>query len=548
VVNSLLKKLQLSRSQSWLIPNCVVAVAAYLFLLCLIFEPRWETNDDIAMSMVAHGYGLAAVGSPNLIFSNVIWGYLVRVLPNVNDILSYSIATLASLLLAGTTTLYFLQRLGVEKWASIVIVFLILLRPTIFPQFTINAGLLTVAAFLGFWAYSRSGGLWLLFIASILAFLGYIIRSQEFLLVLAITLPLLPWDVLRKNRQLQIAFLGIFISIVSAVIFDLYSYSGNEWQHFHKINSARAPFTDFGAGDQIKNYPAILDHYHYSVNDIDLIKNFFFVDPKIADPQALRSMLAELGPLLFVNGSILSGFESIKALLSTNTLPIFLTATLLFILKPKWTMVFSWGIFLSTLFLMGLWGRGGILRVYIPLLTFLCIAPLVYLYTPSKDVSNGKRLNKTKVRQLIGVFITIAAFVFNYLAIAPQTTESKENIRNAQAGILGLPTEVLVSWGVGIRIESIFPVLANNPQARNLKIYPFGVFTHAPFSISYFEESNGRGFIQRLRSAEGVPIVAYSHNIDQLRTWCTEHFDGELRDVVIYSAPLTKVQRVWCIE
>ena len=48
-----------------------VVSAAYLCLLYTIFSPRWETNDDVGMSMAAHGYGIAAFGSPKIIFSNV---------------------------------------------------------------------------------------------------------------------------------------------------------------------------------------------------------------------------------------------------------------------------------------------------------------------------------------------------------------------------------------------------------------------------------------------------------------------------------------------
>lgn len=31
-------------------------VAALIVLLCLAFDPRWESNDDVAMSKVAHGW------------------------------------------------------------------------------------------------------------------------------------------------------------------------------------------------------------------------------------------------------------------------------------------------------------------------------------------------------------------------------------------------------------------------------------------------------------------------------------------------------------
>lgn len=49
--------------------------------LCFSFFPRWETNDDVFMSMIAHGFGAMEKGSPSLFFSNVLRGYIVRAIP-----------------------------------------------------------------------------------------------------------------------------------------------------------------------------------------------------------------------------------------------------------------------------------------------------------------------------------------------------------------------------------------------------------------------------------------------------------------------------------
>jgi hypothetical protein len=51
-----------------------LSVATIIISLCFAFNPVWQTNDDAVMSMIAHGYGLAEYGSPNLVFSNVLWG------------------------------------------------------------------------------------------------------------------------------------------------------------------------------------------------------------------------------------------------------------------------------------------------------------------------------------------------------------------------------------------------------------------------------------------------------------------------------------------
>ena len=278
----------------------LILTTALIITLCLTFNPRWETNDDVAMSMIAHGYGLAAYGSPNLIFSNVLWGCLVRAIPTINGVLGYSVATLAVLLVAGWATLYFLLRLGVGYFTGLLAVALLITRSTLFPQFTVNAGLLTVAAIIGWQVYARWGGVGNLVIACLLAFFGYLIRYTEFFLVLGVALPLLPWRALRDRRQMQIAFLLLGVVIASAAAFDYWSYSGPEWQHFVELSPTRAPISDFlnyGVGWHLKQHPEVMAHHGYSQNDIDLVSNWFFVDPQIADPKSLNAMLAELGPL-----------------------------------------------------------------------------------------------------------------------------------------------------------------------------------------------------------------------------------------------------------
>src|SRR3990172_1330249 len=78
----------------------------FVLVLCALFELRWETNDDVSMSMFAHGYGVATYGSPNLIFSNVLWGYVVRLIPEFNGVLGYSTATLGVLVIIGAVVTY----------------------------------------------------------------------------------------------------------------------------------------------------------------------------------------------------------------------------------------------------------------------------------------------------------------------------------------------------------------------------------------------------------------------------------------------------------
>jgi hypothetical protein len=509
-------------------------VATLIVSLCLAFDPHWATNDDVAMSMVAHGYGLAAYGSPHVIFSNVLWGYLVRAIPAINGVLGYSLATMAVLLVFGWATLYFLLRLGAGYLLGLLAVALLIAQPTLLPQFTVNAGLLTVAAVIGWQAHARLGGGGSLVAACMLAFFGYLIRSQEFLLVLGVALPFLPWRALRERRQMQIAFLLLGVAIASASAFDRWSYSGQEWQHFGEFNSARPPFTDYGAGDHLKQRPEIIAHHGYSQNDIDLMANWFFVDPQIADPKSLKEMLAELGTLPLQKESVQSGFVAIKALFGPVLLPLFLSALLLLVLMPRWSVALAWMLCLAALFAMGVMGRPGIVRVYVPLMSLLLVAPLMV----------GKY--EKGVRQWMAKLTLFFACMGHAYLLLPAALVYKQLSQQAQGDVHGLPAGPIVSWANSFPFVLAFPVLANDLSARNIIFYGLDSFTHAPFSVASTEQTASRGMIERLQTASGIPVIATPRKFEMLRIYCRERLNGQLRGVITYQTSWLMVQQVRC--
>lgn len=494
--------------------------AGIITAICLAFEPCWETNDDVAMSMIAHGYGLAAYGSPYLVVPNVLWGYLVRSIPSVNGVLGYSIATLAILLAVGGATLYFLLRLGAGYITGLLAVALIIAQPTLFPQLTKNAGLLTAAAIIGWQVYARFGGVGNLVIACIFAFLGYLIRDKEFLLVLGVALPLLPWRALRERRQMQVAFLLLGIAIASAAAFNRWSYNGPEWSHFQGMDPNRSPITNFvnyGADWYLQQHPEIIARHGYSKNDVALIGNWFFVDPQIADLKSLEALLTELGPIPMQENSVQSGIAALKTLADPMLLPLVLPALLLLVLAPSRKVMFAWVLCLAALFTIGVMGRPGQFRVYVPLVCLLFVAPHMF---------GGCKEN---IRQKIAALTLFAACVGNAYVLIPRALEVKQLIREAQMDISRLPAEPIFSWAQSFPFEFVFPVLANNPSSRNIRLYGLDSFTHAPFSVAAAEQAAGRGMVKRLQTEAGIPVVASQERLELLRVYCRERLYGQLR-------------------
>ncbi len=514
--------------------SAFMMAAGIITAFCLAFNPRWETNDDVGMSMRAHGYGYVAYGSPNLVYSNVLWGYLVRAIPAINGVLGYSIATLAVLLVAGWAILYFLLRFGAGYLTGLLAIILIVARPTLFPQFTMNAGLLTVAAVIGWQVYARVGGVGNLAAACLLAFFGYLIRDKEFLLVLGVALPLLPWRALREWRQMQVAFLLLGMAIASAAAFDHWSYSGPEWQNFKEVKASITSFVNYGAGRQIKQHPEIMARHGYSKNDVALISNWFFVDPQIADPKSLNAMLAELGPLPMQEGSFQSGITALKALADPVLLPLILPALLLLVLAPSRVVILAWMLCLAALFAIGIMGRPGVLRVYVPLISLLFAAPLVL----------GKC--KEGIRQKITALILFAACIGNAYVLIPQALESKQEMQQAQKDIHSLGAGFFVSWGSAFPFESAYPVLSNDIDSRNIRLYALNTVTLAPFSVATAEQAAGRGMVERLRTGTGIPIILSNEQIGLLRVYCMERLNSQLRILNGYDTPLLSAYQIRC--
>jgi len=489
----------------------------FIVLLCALFTPKWMTIDDLTMSMIAHGYGGTRVASHTILYSNALWGDFVRLLPEVNGILGYSQATLGVLVIVGTVLFYGLRTLGAGLGLSFGMLILLLAGPVLMPQFTINAGLLTVSAILMFHLYARDRNLATLVLGILLAFCGYLVREHEFFLVLLIALPILPWKTLIQDRAPKIAMLVLALAMAGAALYNKQVYQGAEWEHFKAFEVSRGAFSDYGAVDRLKKRPDIYEAYHYTANDLDLLENWFFDDPKIANPETMRQMLEKLGPMPLNVHSIKNTWRGIRALFKGALLPSVLSALALLLIWPNKRVAGAWLLCIAAVGLIGFMCRPAILRVYIPLVYMLCIAPLIF----APLTSDRKRMLATSV-------IVIAALINSvFLVIDANKTEKKMN--QVKEALARFPSHPVVIWAGALPYEYLYPLVGTDPRAMSYHFYRLGTFTFDPTSVSYSEKKAGRGMIDLLISEQGVDIFAGNHQIALLSTYCREHFAGTLK-------------------
>lgn len=497
--------------------HAVTITALFLFVTYSFFPPFWETNDDVGISMVAHGYGVAKNAQPHLVFSNVIWGYIVRAIPDFNNVVGYSSATLICLASVGAVIFWACRRSGLGWGCSILIFTLLFVRPALFPQFTINAGLLVVAAIICWYVYGQTNDSRTLIAGCLFAYFGYLIRDQEFLLVVLVALPMLPWFKIFNERKTRIAAISLVAIIGGSAIVNIEHYRGMEWAVFHEFTSAIGPIVDFGGSIRLKQQPDILVRHGFSINDIDLLENWFFIDPHIVSAPRLHAIVDELGPLPLQTSAWVNGWMALKAFTNPILLPGTSVAILFTLFQRDRKVLLIWALVITATFLLGFIGRGGVTRVYVPLVALLVIAPLL-----------RQKIYPRHLRWLVICAVAPLA-AFNAQTVFLESKNASALSARILNDLKEFPTDPVVSWGSSFPLESAFPVLA--PRNQSFQLYSLGAFTLAPNTRTYSKVVTSQGLIRELTSSTGLPMIANEHLFGLLSIYCKEHLGGELREL-----------------
>lgn len=515
--------------------QALTSVGTLVAASALFFEMRWEGNDDIAMAMVVHGYGIAAAPSPHLFFSNVLWGHLTQFLDIALMIPGYSLASLLTLSLAGTGLFLGLAHGRLPRALCAAAVVLIMLRPLLFQQFTINAGLVTIIAVVCAHHGARTGRRTTLYASCGLLFIAFLIRAPEACLVLAVALPLLPWAWLTTARHARVAIVTLVLALVAAQVIDYCAYQGPAWQAFSRLNPLRAMFTDFGARQAARDHPQLVRDHGYSANDMDLLGSWFFVDPNIADPKRLSALLASFGNAPLALDSLPLALRGMRNLWHPDLAPLFVAALLIGLRHGGRRVAASWILMLGAILVLGIVGRSGpVLRVYVPVLSLLVIAPLVW-----------PRLHQR--HPAVALTILLAAATVNSYRVISQSIEKQQQAISLRDDLSTLTNQPLVAWGATFPFELVYPVLGITPNIRELRFYGLGVFALAPFSVAHAEETAGNGFTARLRSEAGLRLVATKRQVSLLATYCREHLGSQLESLPAPSHSSLLVSQKRCV-
>lgn len=489
----------------------------------------WETNDDEHMAMIAHGYGITAAPSPGLVFSNVAWGWLVSQLGVMGGFQGYALGQYGLLLLACAVICRQLYRTQLPSLLGAAAPLLMFPPAILDTEFTVTAGYTAVAGFALMLDLTRGKPLWLWLGAGALLLLASWLRLDEFVFVAMLASPFVAlwlWKQADRGLQMRCAGMlaGTFALVSASMALDRVYYSGPEWQDFKQRTALAQPFIDYRLGDFYVKHPERLQSSGLSINDMQMLKQRAFMDGTVFNQASLAPLIAgvSLGERAAFNMSspvmALRPFHS----WAFDFLLVTLLAGLLAAQRLRAAPLLALAVLLGVMLFFWLWGRPGVLRIYLPATAALAVFALLTGACDRKALAQAAGL----VLAMAGLWLAIQLYV-------EHRRESAQAARLA-ATVCKLPADGLaVVWGAaGPYDRDVYRPLGAAGGECPLQLYVVGGLELLPASIEKLHGyTGGKSLIDALLAGQAVRFISMSGTVqrfDMLSRYLSEHYGARL--------------------
>jgi len=507
-------------------------ITAYLIMISFtwyFFPPVYFKSDDVIMSMITGGYGQMHDKSILLYHSSVIIGFIGSKLPFILGIAPYNYINLILLLFSFITLNEILNRLNKKFYSNLLISYASCLFILIRPTFTTIAGYICVVGMLSIYLYSSNQDRkYLIFGFSL--FLGASFIRDEMVIFFLVSTSIILIQAFVKNKKEFILIGTIFLTIFGLSQFiNRNQYTDESLRDLREFASVGYQILDYNADKHIlQNSEAMLSN-DYTSNDINLIRNWFFVDSYLSNPLRLGDLLNDTqwkGPV--------SNFNPKESILSTGNLLtsyplnfiIFSAIIMLFLTNKDRTLRILWLFFVLVLFIGAIIGRQ-LAYVYFPLITFLFI--FSYLKT-----------NKTTLvtRSLIYSLSVLVIFTTFF-----ENRSNKEKINSVNLEYENFSQDKLWVIGGGLPSEFIFPLLSTPSVKTELITSDWSIYAPKSNFVKYNSNSN---FLSELHSQEGVNISTNNYHLPLLQIYCKEKFGSDLIITPVINSDLVRINNLRC--
>jgi hypothetical protein len=518
------------RARGWL---PWAACAAVLAATPWLGEPRWETNDDVGMAMVAHGYGIVAEPDVRLVFSNALYGELLRRLPEIGGIQPYGIVTYVLLLLACAAICSALRRADAPVAPGVAVVLSTFLPALLYPQFTVVAGLLAAAGVLQAAARPADGSgqsRASLALAAALLVLAALVRIQEAFFVVAVSTPFLlqAWrsasTAARARITITVAVTAVLVA--ASVLYDRAQYRDPAWQEFASANAVRALFTDFGYSHYFVGRSSAPRSAGLTDNDMLLLHRFFYADPDVFSVERMTRAAAEVPLLGWMANNIFTVDDTLVDLLATPHIVALLALVAIAAWRrPASRLPLAWALGLlaaATLAVLA-GGRPGESRIYVGPLA--AIALLTLLAPAAREPWSGPRAAAP-----LAIVVIVAA------ALAVRYANDRLDADAARAALCSLPADRLyVFWGgAPPMLEDTYRPLEGRATRCGLRLYGIGVLSRAPYMVELLRRETGAPHLAAaLLAGREIDLLGFRPPLASLSVFMHEHYGRTLRVEVV---------------
>lgn len=266
---------------------CGLNILLVLAVLCF-FIPLYETDDDFTLGVIASG-NFGREYMQYLIYSNVLYGYVLKFLGIVFGgvnwfiVMQYLLLTAAVISIFYVTTFY--VPVHVAVFANLIFWYAGFFELIQRIQYTRTAALLVIAGFLLIWNAAEFPGKARNILGIVLCVCGACLRFNCFALCAVFFCPLLFLFCFSKEGFRKTVFkkyvirLSVLFCIAGLLMAsDFICYSMNEeWSYYKDYNDARTQLLDFG----IPSFQENRERYEeigFSENDMELLSNWVLAD------------------------------------------------------------------------------------------------------------------------------------------------------------------------------------------------------------------------------------------------------------------------------
>lgn len=467
--------MKFKNSKNFLI-NCnelktfVLILFIALFSVCfviLIGGCIYDTSDDLFMHSVTEGKLWAFYPSNLLVFSNAFWGSVLLNLPIPDNFFldRYSTGLISCIVWAACLMINCILKSEKNIYIKLFILLIIFVPLIIRPQYTITAGLLTIAGTMWLRVYWFEKRFYFtnIFIPVISFLLAYLLRDKMFFVVFIIGLP--TWFSFKYLKSIQFYAFSVIL-ILPIIILNL--YNKNAYNSELQIKSLEKrkilePFFDYHFGKKLlkKSNADLLERSKLSQNDINLMEDHFYDFPEINDN---LQNLGEIQKYYFANRDYISSRLqnariNLKHLLNPRFILLVIGILLLPFIVPEkdiWRLTMT--IYLGLIFFiaLGYLQRAGQPRVYFPMLLAIFL-PWLSMF------------NSTSTKTLAFWIKSMVVFLF-VIHCFNEIQLHRERVKESKVLISDfkkLKINDFVVWG-GINIELIHPVFPQSEFSNHL--------------------------------------------------------------------------------